>query len=276
MEQVRGVADQFPPLAGFPQLASLLAATDNDMKGRPAVVDLTFRTAAASRCGVRAHNMDAAVIFEAANGYVTAAVVDGIGNDEHGAHTMRLLAETAARIGATKGALAGVLAAAALIEDPGTGKYKPDGVLVLAIAEQGKPTLLGWVGDSHAYGWDGTTLRRRTDPHTMGAYLRQGGRFDEVVVQYDSWIRVSLSTATPTTVALSEVPAGELVLLVSDGLDETPIDELEALVRQHQDDPQALVDAIVAAARVSEDGYRDDATAVVLAPLVTTEVASVA
>jgi serine/threonine protein phosphatase PrpC len=275
MGQVRGVADQFPPLAGFPQLASLLAATDNDTKGRPAVVDLAFRTAAASRCGVRAHNMDAAVIFEAANGYVTAAVVDGIGNDEHGAHTMRLLAETAARIGATKGALAGVLAAAALIEDPGTGKYKPDGVLVLAIAEQGKPTLLGWVGDSHAYGWDGTTLRRRTDPHTMGAYLRQNGD-TELAPEHDNWVRISLSTATPTTVALSEVPAGELVLLVSDGLDETPIEELEALVTQHQDDPQALVDAIVAAARVSEDGYRDDATAVVLAPLVTTEVASVA
>lgn len=222
-----------------------------------------LRAAAATRKGVRAHNMDAAAVFEAANGVTTAAVVDGIGNDQFGAQTMRLLAETAARIGATKGALAGVLAAAALIEDPGTREYKPDGVLVLAIAEPGQPTLLGWVGDSHAYGWDGTALRRRTDPHTMGAYLRQNGDTD-LAPEHDNWVRISLSTASPTTVALSEVPAGEPVLLVSDGLDATPIEELEVLVKQHQHDPQTLADAIVAAAREDDDGYRDDATAVVL------------
>jgi serine/threonine protein phosphatase PrpC len=54
------------------------------------------------------------------------------------------------------------------------------------------------------------------------------------------------------------------MLLVSDGLDCVPHDELEALVREHQDDPNALTDAIVAAARETEDGYRDDATALVL------------
>lgn len=227
------------------------------------MITTNLRAATATRRGVRDYNMDAPSTFEAASGVVTAAVVDGIGNDEHGARTMQLLAETAARIGATKGALAGVLAAAALIEDPGVAEYKPDGVLVLAVAEPGQPTLLGWVGDSHAYSWDGTTLHRRTDPHTMGAYLRQNGDTD-LAPEHDNWVRISLSTATPTTVALSEAPAGELVLLVSDGLDETPIEELEELVRQHQDDPQALADAVVATARENEDGYRDDATAVVL------------
>lgn len=222
-----------------------------------------LRAAAATRRGVRDHNMDAPAIFRAESGIIAAAVVDGIGNDELGAQTMRLLAETAARIGATKGALAGVLAAAALIEDPGVEEYKPDGVLVLALAEPGRSTLLGWVGDSHAYSWDGTALRRRTDPHTMGAYLRQNGD-TELAPEHDNWVRISLSTATPTTVALSEAPAGELVLLLSDGLDEVPLNELEALVAQHQADPQALADAIVAAAREGEDGYRDDATAVVL------------
>jgi serine/threonine protein phosphatase PrpC len=232
--------------------------------------DQEIRVAVATRRGVREHNMDAALVFVASTGIVAAAVVDGIGNDHHGAHTMRLLAETAARIGATKGPLAGTLAAAALIEDPGVQQYRPDGVAVLAVAQSGEPTLLSWVGDSHAYSWDGAVLCRRTDPHTMGAYLRQGGHFGEVVVQFDSWVRVSLSTATATNVALSEVPAGELVLLVSDGLDEVPAEDLAALVKQHQDDPQALVGAIVAAASEDTEGYRDDATAVVLMPAAAT------
>lgn len=228
--------------------------------------DQDFSTAVATRRGVRDHNMDASSVFVTSTGITAAAVVDGIGNDLQGVETMRLLAQTAARIGATKGALAGVLAAAALIEDGGAQEYQPDAVLVLAIAEPGQPTQLGWVGDSHVYSWDGIALHRRTDPHTMGAYLRQGGHFDEVVVQYDSWVRVSLSTATATTVALSQAPAGEPVLLVSDGLDEVPLEDLEALVKEHQADPQVLADAIVAAAREHEDGYRDDATAVVLLP----------
>lgn len=228
--------------------------------------DQGFSVAAATRRGVREYNMDAGAIFTAANGVTAAAVVDGIGNDEQGVEVMHLLAQTAARIGATKGALAGILAAAALIDDPGVGEYRPDGVAVLALAERGEPTLLGWVGDSHAYGWDGTALHRRTDPHTMGNYLRQSGHFDEVVVQYDAWVRISLSTATVTTVALSEVPAGELVLLVSDGLDDVPIADLGALVAEHQTNPQALADAIVATAREDADGYRDDATVIVLMP----------
>lgn len=223
----------------------------------------SISAAVATRRGVRDHNMDAGHIFRAANGPTAAAVIDGIGNDADGAQVMRLMAATACRIGATRGALAGILTAAALIEDPGTDDYAPDGVAVLALATPGEPTHLAWVGDSHAYGWDGTVLNRRTDPHTMGAYLRQHGAADLAPV-HDDWVRISLSTATPTTVALSQVPAGELVLLVSDGLDTLDHGDLEALVREHHAAPQALADALVAAAEPDADGYRDDATAVVL------------
>ncbi|EWM13060.1 cell surface glycoprotein [Kutzneria sp. 744] len=207
--------------------------------------------------------MDAAALFQASTGVAVAAIVDGIGNDPGGAATMRLLAESAVRVGATKGALAGVLAAAALVEDPGINPHMPDGVIVLALAVPGRPTHLAWVGDSHAYSWDGTRLHLRTDPHTMGAYLRGNGVAD-LAPLHDAWVRVTLSSATVTNVAVSSVPPDELVLLVSDGLDSVPHDELEALVREHQDDPNALADAIVAAARETEDGYRDDATALVL------------
>jgi serine/threonine protein phosphatase PrpC len=221
------------------------------------------RAATATRRGVRDHNMDAAALFQASTGVAVAAVVDGIGNDPGGADTMRLLAECAVRIGATKGALAGVLAAAALVEDPGVDPHMPDGVIVLALAVPGRPTHLAWVGDSHAYSWDGTALHRRTDPHTMGAYLRGNGVAD-LAPLHDSWVRVTLSSATVTNVAVSSAPVDELVLLLSDGLDTVPHDELENLVREHQDNPPALADAIVAAARETPDGYRDDATAVVL------------
>ncbi|MFC0546644.1 PP2C family serine/threonine-protein phosphatase [Kutzneria chonburiensis] len=230
---------------------------------------LTFpavpQVAMATRRGVRDHNMDAAASFAASTGLVAVAVVDGIGNDQAGAQTMTELARIAVRIGVTKGPLAGILTAAAYIDDPGTETYKPNAVAVLAIAEPGEPTLLGWVGDSHAYGWDGTTLHRRTNPHTMGAFLRWNGD-NELAPEHDNWVRLSLVKATPTTVALSEIPADELVLLVSDGIDSVGDDELRALVMRHQHDPQALADAIVAAAREDEDGYRDDATAVVLMP----------
>jgi serine/threonine protein phosphatase PrpC len=221
--------------------------------------------AMATRRGVRDHNMDAAASFAASTGRVAVAVVDGIGNDQAGAQTMTELARIAVRIGVTKGPLAGILTAAAYIDDPGTEPYKPNAVAVLAIAEPGEPTLLGWVGDSHAYGWDGSRLHRRTDPHTMGAFLRWNGD-TELAPEHDNWVRTSLVKATATTVALSEIPATELVLLVSDGIDSVPADELQTLAACHQHDPQALAEAIVAAARADEDGYRDDATAIVLVP----------
>lgn len=43
----------------------------------------------------------------------------------------------------------------------------------------------------------------------MGAFLRQNGDV-ELALHHDNWIRVSLATATPTTVALSEIPDGDL------------------------------------------------------------------
>lgn len=221
------------------------------------------RAATATRRGVRDHNMDAAALFQASTGVAVAAVVDGIGNDPDGATTMRLLADSAVRIGATKGALAGVLAAAALVEDPGVQPHMPDGVIVLALAVPGRPTHLAWVGDSHAYTWDGATLRRRTDPHTMGAYLRGNG-VPDLAPLHDSWVRVTLASAPVTNIAVTSAPADELVLLVTDGLDTVPHEELETLVRDHQDQPDTLADAIVAAARETPDGYRDDATAIVL------------
>jgi len=55
-----------------------------------------------------------------------------------------------------------------------------------------------------------------------------------------------------------------LIILASDGADCIPAAELGALVREYAEDPQALADAIVAAAQEDAVGYRDDVTVVVI------------
>ncbi|WP_367139368.1 hypothetical protein [Saccharothrix sp. HUAS TT1] len=220
---------------------------------------------AATRRGVRRYNMDASSTFRASTGVVTASVVDGIGNDRSGPPVMKLMADNGCRIGATRGPLAGVLAAAAVIEDPGVEDYHPDGVMVLAVATPGEDTEIGWVGDSHIHSWDGKKWVLRTSPHTMGAYLRQNGDSGRAV-KHDNWVRVTLSTATATNVAVASVPAGEPLLLLSDGLDEVSPAKLAKLFRKHGDDHQAFVTALVGSTSKDKKGYRDDATAVLLVP----------
>ncbi|MEV0778885.1 hypothetical protein [Streptomyces sp. NPDC050428] len=55
------------------------------------------------------------------------------------------------------------------------------------------------------------------------------------------------------------------MILTSDGVhDQLPHAELQALVREDQDDPAALADATIDAVRPKPSGYRDDATVIVL------------
>lgn len=221
---------------------------------------------AATRRGVRDVNMDAYAVYHGLNDVVAAAVVDGMGNNADGAEVMRLLAQVAARVGAGRGVLPGVLAAAALLEDPGAGDYTPNGVLVLARARPGRYTQVAWIGDSHAYSWDGEQLHRRSSPQSVGEWLRQNGDRQEVAELHDNWVRLSLLDAAPYTVAETDVPSGELVLLLSDGLNTVPHADLKRLVADHAGQPQALAEVLVAAVGDDGAGYRDDATVVVLAP----------
>ncbi|MDT7784528.1 MAG: family protein phosphatase [Pseudonocardiales bacterium] len=222
--------------------------------------------ATATRQGTEAPNMDAAAIFASATGAIAAAVVDGIGKDPVGAKAMQLVADVAVRYAPTRDILAAVLTAAGVIDDAGIEEHAPNGVMALALAAPGAVTLIGWVGDSHVYSWNGERLLRRTTPHTMGEYLRQNGDVD-LAPKHDNWVRVALSTATPATVALAEIPHGEIVIVVSDGLDNVSHDELQALAAEHEGNPQALADSWVAAACADEKGYRDDATVAVLLPI---------
>lgn len=225
----------------------------------------SIAVASASRRGTRERNADATAWFTVADGTTAATIVDGIGNSSTIATLTPVLAQVAARIGAQRGGLAGILSAAALVADPGAGTGTgPDAVAVLAVVEPGEATSVTWVGDCRAYGWDGTALRCYSTDHTVGQQLRVNGVPVELAAEHDNWVRATLATAVVATVYEVEIPAGELVLLTSDGVhDQLPHVELVMLVDQYAHVPVTLTEAIVAA--VSDvDGYRDDATVAVL------------
>lgn len=221
-------------------------------------------SAVATRQGTGPNNADAGAVFASENGSVAGAVIDIIGHPESAPAIGRLLAETAVRVGAQRGPFAGLLSAGLLVADPGAADDpEPDGVAVAAVVYPDGHTVISWIGDAHAYGWDGQRLHRYTTPHTYGQQLRQYGAPWEVSEDHNDWIVTSLSAATPATV-LTVTGNDPLIILATDGTDCIPADELAAIVREHADDPQALADAIVAAAREDAAGYRDDVTVVVL------------
>ncbi|MFE4373277.1 hypothetical protein ACFRMN_34580 [Streptomyces sp. NPDC056835] len=226
----------------------------------------TILTGTATREGTDADNADAAAVYRLADGTVGAAVIDGIGHGPHTSRTAPLLAQVAARIGAQRGPLAGLLTAGQLVADRGADGDEANAVAVVASRHPDEDdTVIDYVGDCRAYGWDGTSLTLYTDDHTVGAQLRRNGVPVELARQHDNWIRAALSTATVGTVYSVTIP-DRLALLTSDGAhDQIDHDAMTDLVRTHQDDPQALADALVAAAQPDETGYRDDATVIVLA-----------
>ncbi|MFJ6704592.1 MULTISPECIES: hypothetical protein [unclassified Streptomyces] len=224
-----------------------------------------IRTALATREGTAADNADAARVYRLADGMVGAAVIDGIGHGPHTSTTAPLLAEVAARISARRGPLGGLLTAAELIADKGADGSEADAVAVAARAIPGDDiTVINWTGDARAYGWDGRRLELYTDDHTVGKQLRANGVALEIAREHDNWLRTSLARATIGTVYTAGI-RDHLVILTTDGVhDQIPADLLTSLVRDHEDDPDALAAALVAAAQDNPDGYRDDATTVII------------
>ncbi|KPI12062.1 protein serine/threonine phosphatase [Actinobacteria bacterium OK074] len=222
-------------------------------------------TGHATREGTAADNADACRVYTLADGTVGAAVIDGIGHGLHTSRTVPLLAETAARIAARRGPLSGLLTAAELIADPGIDGEEADAVAVAArVYPDGDVAVVNWTGDARAYGWDGTRLRLYSNDHTVGQQLRANGIALEIAEAHDNWLRTSLARATVGTVYTAGIK-DKLIILSSDGVhDQITPAALENLVRDHADDPQALAGALVAAAQPDADGYRDDATAIVI------------
>ncbi|MFE3068162.1 hypothetical protein [Streptomyces sp. NPDC059247] len=221
----------------------------------------------ATRTGTYGTSADAAAHFTTADLSVGAAVVDGIGHSD-ALHTLvPHVAVTAARIAAVSGAPAGLLTGGGMMSTADVDGARPNAVAVVAHARPGSPTTICWTGDSRASGWDGVRLTAYTVDQTVATYLLEAGVAEEIAAGFRSRLKGSLAEVVPETASKVLIPAGQLVILTSDGIhDQVLADVMEALVHQHQDDPQALAEALVAAAAADGTGYRDDATAIVLHP----------
>lgn len=242
---------------------------------------MTLITATATRRGTRPRNADSAAVHRLPGSpMVAAALVDGIGNTDAVVEFSTIAAQVIARVGARRGPLLGILTGAEMAAAP-PAEQVDDGVAVAALTnEQTGTTSIAWTGDARLYGWTGTSLVQRSTDQTMGTWLRRWGgtgvtlhrdaQPDETVSVeagarvLDDYPRATLGRCSIATVPLCQV-YDRLLILTSDGAHgQTTHDTLTSLVREHVDNPQALANAIVAAARGDADGYRDDATCVVL------------
>jgi serine/threonine protein phosphatase PrpC len=133
--------------------------------------------------------------------------------------------------------------------------------------EPGQPTAIHWIGDCRVYAWDGTGLTQWTTDQPTGQYLRRNGVAVELAEHHVNWSRTGLAQAGAFMCRETQIPESvRLVLLVSDGVSYQVGHELmEALRWEHESDPQALAEALTAAAESDEEGYRDDATVIALA-----------
>ncbi|MEU8892958.1 SpoIIE family protein phosphatase [Streptomyces sp. NPDC048442] len=206
-------------------------------------------------------------------GRVCAALVDGAGHHPYVVDFARHAPSAISLMSMAMGGLVGLMTARRMAD---AYDRAPHMSAIVASMEPGRPTSIHWIGDCRAYGWDGTALTLWSTDQTMGQWLRwNGGKTVELVPldvaeDQDNWARLGLAQATEMTCRQLEIPEEvPLVLLVSDGIsDQVDLETAEELCRAHPEDPQALAEALVAAAQGEKDEegafYRDDATVVVL------------
>ncbi|MFI8326881.1 SpoIIE family protein phosphatase [Streptomyces sp. NPDC085529] len=226
----------------------------------------TVRIGTATRLGTAAPSGDAVAVHVQEDGATAAAVVDGIGHTPRVASVAQLLATVMARVSARRGSLAGLLTGTELVADPGSGdEPEPDAVAVVATARPAADRIrVAWVGDCRAYAVEEGRLRRLTADHNLAEHLSLCGYTGEIPRQAARWVRTTVRSAAVATVSEAWTTS-PLVVLTSDGVhDQVPHAVMEALALAHEDTPQALAEALVAAAGTGSDGVRDDATTIVI------------
>ncbi|MGW6389089.1 SpoIIE family protein phosphatase [Streptomyces sp. NPDC055103] len=224
------------------------------------------RVGTATRLGTTAPSGDAVAVHVQEDGTTAAAVVDGIGHSLRVSSVAQLLATVMARVSARRGSLAGLLTGTELVADPGSGdEPEPDAVAVVATARAaGDEIRIAWVGDCRAYGLEGGRLRPLTADHNLAEQLALCGYTGEIPRPAAKWVRTTVRSAVVATVSEAWTRS-PLVVLMSDGVhDQVPHAAMETLALTHGDEPQALAEALVAAAETGSDGVRDDATAIVI------------
>ncbi|MYR56916.1 SpoIIE family protein phosphatase [Streptomyces sp. SID625] len=194
---------------------------------------------------------------------VTAAVVDGAGHHPDTVRYAGIAPAVITHIGAKLGGLAGLITAGQMAH---AYDRPPHVSAIYARIEPGRAGIV-WIGDCRAYGSNGQELTLFSTDQTMGEFLRvHGGVPAPIIEHHNAWARLGLAQASAATCREAQLPDDlELLVLCSDGASEQ-VDQAtwRKLCATHADDPQALADALVAAATADETGYRDDATVVVL------------
>ncbi|MEV5282645.1 SpoIIE family protein phosphatase [Streptomyces sp. NPDC006692] len=202
--------------------------------------------------------------FQRRGSRVCAVVVDGAG---HGAEVVRYAATVPAvitQMGMVEGGLAGLVTGGLMAY---AYDVPPHASAVYASVEPGRPSAVHWIGDARAYSYGNGELTLWSTDMTMGNYLRgRRGYAPELVEEYDDYARLGLAQAGWATCRLVEIPEEiPLLLLVSDGVsDHVDQGTWKRLCHLHEADPQALADALVAAAEKDADGYRDDCTVIAM------------
>lgn len=191
------------------------------------------------------------------------ALVDGSGSSALVCEFAELAAGTAAWVGARRGPVKGVLAASELNTDTSREFPKPDGAIICAVSRPGRPLVMGHGGDCRAWEWSDEKLTALTRDHTKGERLRQQGLAEgKAAAAHDNVLINSIGRATVGSVVLTETLCS-VVGFTTDGVHgKVPPAELERIMAEHPDDPQACAQAWVDAAVAA--GTRDDATAAVL------------
>ncbi|WP_052847429.1 PP2C family protein-serine/threonine phosphatase [Streptomyces avicenniae] len=225
-------------------------------------------TAAATREGSGGPSGDAYAIHTLPGTQIVgAAITDGIGHGPAVAEMSQISAQVAARVATRRHALSALLAAGSVVSVPADHpRDAPNGVSIAAVTSPGHKTEIAWIGDCRAYGWADGTLDLLTTDHSVGNWLRHNTDegIELLAAAHDNWSRGHIGWADVWTVH-TILTAAPLVLLTSDGVHaQIPPGDIERLVAEHADNPQTLADALVAAVQPDLEGYRDDATVVVI------------
>ncbi|GAA1308184.1 PP2C family serine/threonine-protein phosphatase [Saccharothrix xinjiangensis] len=233
--------------------------------------------ATASDIGGRSHQCDATATHTAGDGTTAVALIDGIGSDTDTAHTAGLLAEVAARVGARRGALPGLLAAAELVSSGTADQSRPNAVGALAVTYPDGNTVVAHCGDVRAHSWNGHTIGLHTTDHTLFELLAShthDRRLFELLVnldtagtvrELDDAVRTTLARATVASITTSTTH-DPLVVLTSDGIHKRLSTDDIALFIDQNPDPDTLARLLVSAALQGPEPAHefDNATAAVI------------
>ncbi|MFI7278586.1 hypothetical protein [Streptomyces sp. NPDC049879] len=221
---------------------------------------LSWRSAAvglAVREGEHGPCADAAAHYLAADLTMAVAVVHATGTRPEAARLAPLLAESAVRAAAQRGALAGVLHAALAVSDPGPEGDGPDATIALAVRRADGHTTTAWAGECRVWSWDGTALTLHSTGHDHSG-VRPGGT---PAAEHG----VTLAQATPALVGQAVIPAGRTLVLATPGLHrQLAADTRARLTAAHVSTPQRLADALSQAATATPGTARADAAVLVL------------